>query len=302
VEAMAIATDGLTRRFGDLVAVNDVSLRVPRGSVYGFLGPNGAGKTTTIRMLLGLIRTNGGEVRLLGEGLGRNKRRLLGRLGSLVESPSLYPHLTGRENLELLRRLVAAERGRIFHVLELMGMTEAADRRVGTYSHGMKQRLGLAAALLNAPELLILDEPTNGLDPAGIREIRTLIRDLPSEEGVTVFLSSHLLNEVDQVASHIGIIQQGELRFQGTLNQLHAEMGQHVVLSVDQPLRAMGLLHDAGWGTSHNGDHQLTVEANGESDVAMINAQLVAQGINIFRINLEQPTLEEIFFNVTETA
>ena len=203
---LAITTFRLTRRFGDLTAVADLDLQVPGGSVYGFLGPNGAGKTTTIRLLLGLIRPNAGEVRLFGQSLRDGRMTLLRRVGALVETPSLYPHLTGRENLEVTRRLLDARQEQINRALAIVKLEQDAHRRVAHYSSGMRQRLGLALALLGEPELLILDEPTNGLDPAGIREMRDLICRLPEEHGVTVFLSSHLLNEVEQVATHIGII------------------------------------------------------------------------------------------------
>src|SRR5215207_6839601 len=219
-----IETCGLTRRFGDRVAVDKLNLSVPAADVYGFLGPNGAGKTTAIRMLLGLIRPNAGEVRLFGVHVDRrNRASLMRRVGALVESPSLYPHLTGRENLEVTRRLLGSPRNLIEVALDTIKLTKDADRRVREYSLGMRQRLGLALALLNNPKLLILDEPTNGLDPAGIHEMRDLIRRLPEEFGVTVFLSSHLLGEVEQIATHIGIINEGHLLFQGALAELQSK-------------------------------------------------------------------------------
>lgn len=294
-----ITTTELTRRFGRVTAVDDLGLNVPHGSIYGFLGPNGAGKTTTIRLLLGLIRPHAGEARLFGEPLRQDRRDLLSRVGALVESPALYPNLTGRENLEVTRRLVGGGKAQISLALHIVGLEADADRRVRDYSNGMKQRLGLALALLSTPELLILDEPTNGLDPAGIQEMRDLIARLPGEYGVTVFLSSHLLAEVEQVATHIGIIQEGRLRFQGSQESLHAQMEEHVVLQVDQPKQAEGALRGAGWRVHRNGGHRLTVAANGRSDAAMINAQLVREGINVYHLGLEQPTLEDIFITLT---
>jgi len=267
--------------------------------VYGFLGPNGAGKTTTIRLLLGLLRPNTGEVWLFGEPLRANRLGLLGRVGALVEPPSLYPNLTGRESLEVTRRLVGGDRRQIDRALRIVRLEEAADRRVRGYSHGMRQRLGLALALLSEPELLILDEPTRGLDPSGIQEMRELICRLPEAYGVTVFLSSHLLAEVEQVATHIGIIQQGRLRFQGPVEDLHAQVEEHVVLGVGQPEQAKAILRQAGWTADKNGGHRLTVAANGRSDAAMINAQLVAEGVTVFHLSLEQPTLEDIFMSLT---
>ena len=293
-----IQTLNLTRHFGDVLAVSGVELAVPQGSVYAFLGPNGAGKTTTIRMLLGLIRPTDGDIHLFGQSLRRNRRDALKRIGALVEGPSLYPHLTGRENLELTRRLTGAtvaQRDRALHIVKL---ADAADRPARTYSTGMKQRLGLALALLADPELLILDEPTNGLDPAGIHEMRDLICDLPAQ-GITVFLSSHLLSEVEQVATHIGIIRQGQLLFQGTLDELHAQMNTQLTLEVDQPQRAKSVLAEAGWQVKSNGGHRMVVDANNLSDASLINAQLTQSGINVFHINLEQPTLEDMFLSLT---
>ncbi|MBN1875482.1 MAG: ABC transporter ATP-binding protein [Anaerolineae bacterium] len=294
----AITTSALTRSFEEVKAVDGLDLHVPRGSVYGFLGPNGAGKTTTIRMLLGLIRPDAGEVQLLGRPLRTQRMLLLSRVGALVESPSLYPHLTGRENLELTCRIVGGDPARITQTLKIVQLTTAADRRVKTYSLGMKQRLGLGLALLNAPELLILDEPTNGLDPAGILEMRELISSLP-EQGITVFLSSHLLNEVEQVATHIGILQNGRLLFEGTLDALHAQVDSQLTLEVDQPQRAKAILAQGGWHLRGNGNHRLAVAANSTSDAAMINSQLVHNGVNIYYLHLEQPTLEQIFLSLT---
>jgi ABC-type multidrug transport system ATPase subunit len=302
MQQTAITTAGLSRQFRTLVAVDRLELQVPRGSIYGFLGPNGAGKTTTIRMLLGLIRPTAGDVQLLGEPLRGNRMALLARVGAMVESPSLYPNLTGRENLEVTRRLTGGERAQIDQALDIVRLGSAASRRMGEYSSGMKQRLGLALALLRTPELLILDEPTNGLDPAGIHEMRELLCHLPREYGITVFLSSHLLAEVEQIATHIGIIQEGHLRFQGTLDDLHAQMKEQIVLGVDQPERARSLLHGTGWTVHGNGGHRLTVAANGRSDAAMINAQLVAGGVNIYHLVLEQATLEDIFLTLTNDA
>jgi ABC-type multidrug transport system ATPase subunit len=295
----AITTSGLTRRFGDLTAVDCIDLQVPKSSVYGFLGPNGAGKTTTIRLLLGLIRPHAGDVQLFGQSLRNGRIELLSRVGALVETPSLYPHLTGRENLEVTRRLIGGSRSQIERALAIVKLEQDARRRVGHYSSGMRQRLGLALALLGEPELLILDEPTNGLDPAGIREIRDLICRLPEEHGVTVFLSSHLLSEVEQVATHIGIIHEGQMLFQGTPDELQAQLADHVNLEVDQPEDALRLLSQAGWTAQRNGNHRLLVEVNGHSDVAMINAQLVRAGVNVFHLNLEQPSLEDIFLKLT---
>jgi len=297
---LAVCTRGLTRRFEALVAVDDVDLRVPRGSVYGFLGPNGAGKTTTIRMLLALIRPHAGGVYLFGRPLRKYRIELMRRVGALVETPALYPHLTGRENLELTRRLVGVRRGQIERALATVRLRDIADRRVKGYSTGMRQRLALALALLNDPELLILDEPTNGLDPAGIREMRELIPRLPKEHGVTVFLSSHMLSEVEQVATHIGIVGRGRLLFQGTPAELQAQLEDRVAVVVDRPDEALQVLARAGWTVGRNGTNYLQVVVNGRSDVTLINAQLVEQGVNVFHLALERPSLEDIFLELTE--
>jgi ABC-2 type transport system ATP-binding protein len=300
LENIVIETTQLTRSFGDILAVDDVALQVPQGGVYGFLGPNGAGKTTTIRMLLGLIRPDAGEVRLFGKPLRRHRGTLLQKVGALVEGPSLYPNLTGSENLEVTRRMITATRAQRDRALHLVHLEDAADRLVKTYSMGMRQRLALALALMSDPQLLILDEPTNGLDPAGIREIRELITTLPAELGITVFLSSHLLSEVEQVATHIGIIQAGRLRFQGTLDALHAETTEQLTVEVDQPQRAKHLLHEAGWTVRSNGGRRMLLSVNGPADAALINAQLVRSDVNVMHLSLTRPTLEEVFLTLTE--
>ena len=218
--AHVIETTLLTRTFGARVAVDRVNLRVPAGVIYGFLGPNGAGKTTTIRMLLGLTRPTSGSVRLFGETFSRERRKLLQEVGALVEEPSLYPHLTGRENLEIIRRLRNRSRQDVDALLRQFEFASAARDVVATYSSGMRQTLGLAAACLGQPRLLILDEPTNGLDPGATRKLRALLRGQVERHGVTVFVSSHILGEVEQLADWVGIIDHGRLLFQGTLTSL----------------------------------------------------------------------------------
>lgn len=294
-----IETQGLTRRFGKLTAVNGVDLQVTEASVYGFLGPNGAGKTTSIRILLGLIKPHQGSVSIFGKNIRKNRLEILGRLGAMVEQPAFYPHLTGRENLEIIRRLRGLQRQSIAKALTIVKLEDAANRQAKDYSTGMKQRLGLAIALMGQPELLILDEPTNGLDPAGIHEMRDLIVSLPEEFGITVFLSSHLLSEVEQVATQIGIIRKGELIFQGNPEALQAQLNESVVVSVDQPDKALTILAEAGWTVQRNGSKKLFVEANGQSDAAMINSQLLGAGVSVYQVSLERPSLEDIFLKVT---
>ena len=300
-ENYLIETHGLTRRFGAQLAVNDLNLLVPSAGVYGFLGPNGAGKTTAIRMLLGLIRPNAGEVRLFGQPLNPNRKELMRRVGALVESPSVYPHLTGRENLEATRRLLGSPRGLIDVALETIRLTKDAHRCVREYSLGMRQRLGLALALLNKPELLILDEPTNGLDPAGIHEMRDLIRRLPEEFGVTVFLSSHLLSEVEQIASHIGIIHEGSLLFQGTLAELQPKQQTQLILGVKPMDQAIAMLENAGWKVQRQVDGLLSVSAKTPEDAVKVNRLLMDHHFEVFHLSLAQASLEDIFLTLTSS-
>ena len=298
---VALQTRGLKRRFGQVVAVDGLDLEVPRRSVYGFLGPNGAGKTTTIRLLLGLLRPDAGEVRLFGRDIRRERLALLRRVGALVETPSLYAHLTGAENLEVIRRLAGVGRERIGHVLEVVRLTTAAHRSVRGYSLGMKQRLGIAAALLTEPELLLLDEPTNGLDPAGIGEMRDLIRTLPQSHGITVFLSSHLLHEVALVATHVGIVNGGRLVFQGALTELdeRAEGEARLLVGVDRPDEARRVLGDAGWVAEALSDGRLEVDARSPDAAAEVNGRLVRSGLAVNHLALNRPTLEALFFQLT---
>jgi ABC-type multidrug transport system ATPase subunit len=299
VTETAIETSSLTRRYGELTAVDNLSLSVPKGSVYGFLGPNGAGKTTTIRMLLGLIRPNEGRVELLGVPLEQKRISALQHVGALVESPSFYPHLTGYENLEVTRRLLDGRPEQIDRALAIVKLERDAHRRVREYSLGMRQRLGLALALLNEPALLILDEPTNGLDPAGIHEIRELILRLPVEHDVTVFLSSHLLNEVEQVATHIGVLQRGRLLFQGTIGELQTQRLERVQLGITDTTRALQILKSAGWTVQPDGEY-LAVTAKGRTDALAINKLLSDQGLGVFHLAVEQPSLEKIFLRLTD--
>lgn len=299
MEPWMIETRQLTRSFKDTRAVDGLSLQVPAGSVYGFLGPNGAGKTTTIRMLLGLIRPDGGEIRLFNRRLRDDPMGVLRRVGSLVESPSLYPHLNGRENLEVLRRMTGGSRSEIDRVLKVVNLENAANRLVRNYSLGMRQRLGLAVALFGQPELLILDEPTNGLDPAGIHEMRELICRLPAE-GLTVFLSSHLLSEVEQMVTQIGIVQSGRLIFQGKPDELKTRTRNQVFVATDRLEESQKLLVQQGWKAAHGQNHHLTVPVNGAADAALINARLVQAGHQVYQLSMEHPSLEDIFLKLTE--
>ncbi|MBN1373111.1 MAG: ATP-binding cassette domain-containing protein [Anaerolineaceae bacterium] len=296
-----IQTTGLTRKFDRQTVVDQLSLNVPAGSVYGFLGPNGAGKTTTIRMLLGLIRPDAGEVSLFGKPLRSHRLEVLRQVSALVESPSLYPQLTGGENLEVTRRMLGLPRQAIDRALGMAGILDVKNRLVRAYSLGMKQRLALAMALMPEPTLLILDEPTNGLDPEGILDVRELIAGLPKNMGTTVFLSSHLLSEVEQVATHIGIINHGKLLFEGSLSQLQAERQQYLLLASDRPEQARELATRNGWRLLPGSNGRLKLEVNGPADAALVNRQLVQDGVNVHQLELVQPSLEDIFMTLTKS-
>jgi ABC-type multidrug transport system ATPase subunit len=294
MDSPAIETRALTRRFGTRPAVDSLALSVPQGCIYGFLGPNGAGKTTTIRLLLGLLRPNEGNIFLYGEPFTWERRDLLRDVGALVETPSVYPHLTGRENLDLTRRILGLPGASVEESLDLTGLCADAGRVVRTYSLGMRQRLGLALARLGKPRLLILDEPANGLDPAGTRELRALLLQLAKEHQVTIFLSNHLLSEVEHIADHIGVINRGQLVFQGELRELR-RCQPPLIVSVDRPLEAAHLLNASGWRAVEDSNHALSVHAVSETEAAQVNRALVMGGIHVYEIRRQEVTLEELF-------
>lgn len=298
---LSIYTQGLTRRFAGGFGVSDLDLAVPACAVYGFLGPNGAGKTTTIRLLLGLLQPERGTIHLHGQTLDRRHRQALAQVGALVESPSLYPHLTGRQNLEVTRRLLAVPVSRIDEVLAITAMREAVDRKVRDYSLGMRQRLAIALALLGRPTLLILDEPANGLDPAGILDMRQLLRRLVDDHCISVFVSSHQLGEVELVASYVGVLHEGRLRFQGTLDELRARYPPRVHLRCDDMRRAAALLAAAGEDVDDADPQTLSVQlrSRGESE---LNRLLVEAGLAVSHLLREQPSLETLFFKLTGDA
>jgi ABC-2 type transport system ATP-binding protein len=295
----AIRTYDLTKRFGKLTAVDNVSFEVRRGEVFGFLGPNGAGKTTTIAMLLGLVRPSAGSADVLGHDIGRDLGAALARVGAIVETPAFYPYLSGEDNLRVFARIVGrrAEQ-QIPAFLEQVGLKGRERDKVGTYSLGMRQRLGLASALLGDPELLLLDEPTNGLDPAGMQEMRVFIRRLADEEGKTVFLSSHLLHEVEQVCDRVVILNKGKVIAQGEVGKL---LGQtHAIeLRIEDGGRAAEVLSRLEWvqGASHDGD-RLRVQAPPERAPELL-AALAAQEMFPFEVHPVTATLESVFLDLT---
>jgi ABC-2 type transport system ATP-binding protein len=297
-----IETAGLTKRFGERVAVEGVELQVPSGCAFGFLGPNGAGKTTLIRMLLGLTHASAGSMSLLGLPVPARRSEALARVGAIVEQPGFHPHLTGRENL----RIVAAARGpetraRIAPALERVGLTERADERVKGYSLGMKQRLGVARCLLADPELLILDEPTNGLDPGGILEFRLMIRELVEQEGRTVFLSSHLLDEVEKTCDRAAIVDRGRIVTQGAIEDLAAGGRNELIVGCDDPELALAVLDGfAGIRDARRSDEGLRLTlAPGRDGAAAVNTLLVEAGVSVHRLEPVRRSLEERFLEIT---
>jgi ABC-2 type transport system ATP-binding protein len=299
-----VETAGLTKRFGERVAVNDVELRIPRGSAFGYLGPNGAGKTTLIRMLLGLTHASEGSMRLLGRPVPEEREEALARVGAIVEEPRFHGHLTGRENLEV----VAAARGREAHgridgALRRVGLTERANDRVKRYSLGMRQRLGVAQSLLADPELLILDEPTNGLDPAGIQEFRGMIRGFV-DEGRTVLLSSHLLDEVEKICDAVAIVDLGRVVAQGSIDAIAADGASRIVVGSAEPERALSVVsgHAAILTAERLADGvRLTLHPDVERIAAGadINRRLVEAGIPVHRFEPVTTSLEQRFLEIT---
>ena len=297
---LVVRSTGLTKQYGNAEVVSGVGLEVPARQVYGFLGPNGAGKSTTMKMLLGLTRPTNGSVEVFGEPFSPG--RTLSRVGSLIEQPSFYGHLTGRENLDIVRRVKHLGAASIDQALDTVGLSHAAGKQARAYSLGMKQRLGLAMALLGEPELLILDEPTNGLDPSGIHEIRELITSLPASRGITVMVSSHLLSEIEQMADTIGIISHGHLLYQGPLSAL-AEAG-HIVVRTrpEQAVPTAQTLAAQGWRVSSVQDGEIIMPAYDDDHVAQLVTTLVTAGASIYRVELRRRSLEQIFLDITEQA
>lgn len=297
---LAIETRNLRRRFGPTVAVDGVSLTVPRGCVYGFMGRNGAGKTTTLKMLLGLIRPDSGIIRIAGIDALADRLGAARCMGALLEAHGFYAHLSGRENLDLTRSLLGLKRSELDRVLEIVGLTPDAGRRVGGYSLGMRQRLGIARALLASPEVLILDEPTNGLDPDGIADMRDFLRTLPARANTTVLLSSHLLGEVEQVADRVGIIHHGRLMLQDDLATLRAGQTPQLRLGCDDPARARPLI--LGLGLTSEPDSDLVTLAPGSDVQRMaraLNQALVEAGIGVHELTPQARSLEAIYRDIT---
>jgi ABC-2 type transport system ATP-binding protein len=301
----AVLTHGLTKRFGHRLAVDGLDLRIPARSVSGFVGPNGAGKTTTIRMLLGLIRPSAGSGTVLGHPLGQ-ARSYLGSVGALIEGPTFYPALSGRENLMVLARLGGLAKKRVDAVLERVGLSSRCLDQFRTYSLGMRQRLGIAAALLPSPELLVLDEPTNGLDPHGIAEIRAMMRSF-ADDGMTVFVSSHLLAEIQQICENLVVIEAGRLLFQGSVEELLAARAPELIVRTENPGDArylLSLVRGTGRSARVLGEYDssmLEIVADC-SFAADLNRLAMSNGITLVHLSERRSTLEEAFFEITRSG
>ena len=297
-----IETEGLSKQYGNVYRVKDVDLKVPEGAIYGFLGPNGAGKSTTLKMILGLAKPTAGAIAVFGKQVNsKNRLENLRNVGSLIESPSYYGHLTGAENLRIFQTLRGVPKQNIDEVLKIVRLENQQNKKVSQYSLGMKQRLGLASALLGYPKLLILDEPTNGLDPAGIQEMRELIQSLPQKFGMTVVVSSHLLSEIDQLATRVGIIREGELVYQDSLIKLHQYSQQHLALRTMNNEVTKSFLSQNGVAWEVQDDY-LIIPQMKDTMMAEISKALGQHNIGLVRIEERKKSLEDIFLELTGTA
>ncbi len=297
---MVIDTEGLSFHFGSQQVVKSLSLQVPEGSIYGFLGPNGAGKTTTIKLLLNLLKTDEGSIRIFDKDLQSNRISILAQIGSLIEQPAIYLHLTGKENLMNRALLLEVPESRVDEMLDLVHLKDAANKKAGKYSLGMKQRLGIALALLPDPKLLILDEPTNGLDPNGIIEIRELLIRLVTKHNKTVFVSSHLLAEVERMATHVGIIHRGELLFQGSIKDLQAISQPRVQIEVNNTVDVANFLKKQGFIVTDVSEDNLSIPFTSKTQMGEINALLSRNNYQVFSIHKIQKDLEKLFLDITQ--
>lgn len=290
-----LETNQLSKDFSGELSVNQLSIHVKKNEIYGFLGPNGAGKSTTMKMLLGLLQPTQGSIKLFGKNFDSNQIALLSSVGSLIEEPSYYANLTGYENLEIIQRLLKLPKENIDKVLKIVKLHEQKDKLVKNYSLGMKQRLGIALAIVKFPKLLILDEPTNGLDPAGIQEIRELIKSLPQKYDMTVIISSHILSEIEQMATTVGIINKGKLLFEGKLAEL--EEDEKYLFETSDDALAEQLLMQKGFELEKNQD-LILIDYN-KANIAAAVKLLVANNIDIYQVRMVRKSLEEIFLDMT---
>jgi len=297
----AIETVGLNFNFGNQIIVKDLSLQVPKGSIYGFLGPNGAGKTTTIKILLNLLKSPSDQVFIFGKEINSNRIATLKRIGALVEQPAIYGHLTGKENLINRCILLGIKKAKADEMLLLVGLADAANKKASKYSLGMKQRLGIAQALISDPELLLLDEPTNGLDPNGIIEVRNLMIDLATKHQKTILVSSHLLAEIERTATHVGIINKGQLLFQGTINELHLLSKPMLEIEVDNIENASSLLTKSGYEIATKTDKVITIPYTSPQKSGELNTFLIQNGFTVSSLYQQRKDLENLFLDITKT-
>lgn len=298
----SIETKGLSYRYaGSTTILNDINMEVPVNSIYGFLGANGAGKTTSIRLLLGLLRKQSGEVNFFGKPFTKNRIDILKRTGSLVETPSIYNQLTAAENLLVLQKIYRFPITRIAAVLDMVGLSETGNKRAGKFSLGMKQRLGIAMAMVHNPELLILDEPTNGLDPSGMVEVRELLKKLHRENGMTILISSHILSEIEKLVTHTGIISGGQLIFQGTLQELVKKQtsGAEVIITTSKPIQCLQLVSQFD-SQAKIDDGKVVFKCSEKDKVAEIVKQLVYQDIEVYEVSVSGGNLESVFMSLTK--
>jgi lantibiotic transport system ATP-binding protein len=298
-----LETKNLTHQFSSKeIVLNDINLQVPDGSIYGFLGPNGAGKTTTLRLVLGLLKKQQGEISIFGKSFDTNRIDILKKVGSLIETPSIYGQLTAMENLQLLQKIYQCPKSRMAHVLELVDLANTGSKKAGQFSLGMKQRLSIAIALLNEPSLLILDEPTNGLDPNGIIEIRELLRGLNHEHGISIIISSHLLSEIEKLVTHLGIINKGKMMFQGTLSELVNKQAtsSYTVLETNNAVKTVELLN-AQQLESKIDNGKIILPVLEKQALAKLNQQLVQQGIEVYEMSTIKKDLESIFIDLVSS-
>lgn len=293
-----VSTYNLSKRYSDTYSVKDINLSVCEGDIYGFLGPNGAGKSTTLKMILGLIKPTNGKVTVFDKDIGVDRRLILSQTGSLIESPSYYGHLTGLENMRVVQKLRGVPDKNVMEALKIVRLEKQKDKKVGQYSLGMKQRLGIAMAILSFPKLLILDEPTNGLDPAGIGEIRELIKSLPQRYEMTVLISSHLLSEVEQMATSVGIINDGIMVFQGSMEALKNTNHPAIMMKTKDNILAQKILFDKGFSCKQY-EGFLVFESLTDKKVAQANKSLVEADIDVLRIEEHKKNLENIFLDIT---
>lgn len=295
-----IETTNLTHHFsGKEKVLNDINLQIPQGSIFGFLGPNGAGKTTTLKLILGLLKKQEGTISIFDKPFDKNRIETLKNIGSLIEAPSLYNHLTAKENLKIWQKVYQCPASRIDEVLEIVGLSQTGKKKSGKFSLGMKQRLSIAIALLHNPSLLILDEPTNGLDPSGILEIRELLTKLNAEQKITIVISSHLLAEIEKMVTHIGIINKGSILFQGTLEELQFKQSSFISFVTDNNEKTFELLRSRELNPTILED-QVLISACDKKVISGINSDLVKSGIEVYQIATIKNDLESIFIDLTK--